>query len=245
MTADMAPDLAPPPSTAVPSQRPGRRLAGSDAYWISAVAGMTLLVLLLCAGTGYVYEPFAQAQIARTFAATAAVAAPGKQTSRSDAGVSQLRARLKRLGPRGLYVVIDQTNNRLYLRRNNQTVFEAVCSAGSGMVLKEDATGRTWVFDTPRGRFQVLSKLENPVWRKPDWAFIEEGQPIPANAAERFEYGTLGEYALYFGNGFMIHGTLYERLLGRSVTHGCIRLGRDDLRKVFATVPIGTPIYIY
>jgi L,D-transpeptidase YbiS len=43
----------------------------------------------------------------------------------------------------------------------------------------------------------------------------------------------------------MIHGTLYERLLGRSVTHGCIRLGKEDLRKVFGAVPIGTPIYIY
>jgi L,D-transpeptidase YbiS len=83
------------------------------------------------------------------------------------------------------------------------------------------------------------------VWRKPDWAFVEEGQPIPTKAAERFEYGTLGEYALYFGNGYMIHGTLYERLLGRSVTHGCIRLGRDDLRKVWAMVPVGTPIFVY
>ena len=29
----------------------------------------------------------------------------------------------------------------------------------------------------------------------------------------------------------MIHGTLYERLLGRAVSHGCIRVGRDDLRQ--------------
>ncbi len=150
-----------------------------------------------------------------------------------------------RTQPRGTYVVIDQTHNRLTLRRDDEVVLEAVCSAGSGMVLKEGATGRTWVFDTPRGKFQVLSKIENPVWRKPDWAFVEEGQPIPTNAAERFEYGTLGEYALYFGNGYMIHGTLYERLLGRSVTHGCIRLGRDDLRKVWAMVPVGTPIFVY
>ena len=84
-----------------------------------------------------------------------------------------------------------------------------------------------------------------PVWRKPDWAFVEESQPIPRNPADRLDYGTLGEYALYFGDGFMIHGTLYERLLGRAVSHGCIRVGRDNLRKVWANARIGTQIFIY
>ena len=71
------------------------------------------------------------------------------------------------------------------------------------------------------------------------------GEPIPKNPADRLDYGTLGEYALYFGDGFMIHGTLYERLLGRAVSHGCIRVGRDDLRKVWANARIGTQIFIY
>ena len=113
------------------------------------------------------------------------------------------------------------------------------------MLIESGGGKRKWVFDTPRGRFAVLRKVENPVWKKPDWAFLEEGEPIPKNDSERFEYGMLGEYALHFGNGYMIHGTLYERLLGRSVTHGCIRLGRDDLRQVYASCPIGTPIFIY
>jgi len=91
----------------------------------------------------------------------------------------------------------------------------------------------------------VLTLLRNPVWAKPDWAFVEDGQPIPKNPADRLESGTLGEYALYFGDGFMIHGTLYERLLGRAVSHGCVRVGRDDLRKVWANARIGMHIYIY
>jgi L,D-transpeptidase YbiS len=43
----------------------------------------------------------------------------------------------------------------------------------------------------------------------------------------------------------MIHGTLYTRLLGRSVTHGCIRLGPDDLQAVWDAAPIGTPVFIF
>jgi L,D-transpeptidase YbiS len=157
----------------------------------------------------------------------------------------RLQAALRRRVPRGPWIVIDQTHNRLRLMRGEETVLEAPCSAGSGMVLKEGTAGRVWVFDTPRGRFEVLSKTEDPVWKKPDWAFVEEGEPIPKDPADRLEYGSLGEYALYFGNGYMIHGTLYERLLGRPVSHGCIRLGRDPLRVVYRTAPLGTPVYIY
>lgn len=201
--------------------------------------------VVLLAGTGYGYE---SVELGRE---TEANAVAPSLVSAADRGLAakqrQLWAKLDRQSPRGRYIVIDQTHNRLYVREKGRTLIEAICSAGSGVVLKEAEAGkgRTWVFDTPRGHFRVLSKINKPVWRKPDWAFIEEGEPIPKNPADRLEYGTLGEHALYFGNGFMIHGTLYERLLGRSVSHGCIRLGRDDLRKVFAAAAVGTPIYIY
>ncbi len=181
--------------------------------------------------------------------AEVSVSPPPKPASREAARLVAERERLatalRRKVPRGAWIVIDQTHNRLRLMRGDETVLEAPCSAGSGLVLKEGSGGRVWVFDTPRGRFEVLSKLEKPVWRKPDWAFVEEGEPIPKNPGDRLEYGSLGEYALYFGNGYMIHGTLYERLLGRPVSHGCVRLGKEPLREVFRQAPVGTPVYIY
>jgi L,D-transpeptidase YbiS len=157
----------------------------------------------------------------------------------------QLQSKVAQAGPRGTYIVVDQTHNRLYLRKDDATMHTAVCSAGSGMVLREGEAGRKWVFDTPRGLYKVRNKVSNPIWKKPDWAFVEEGKPIPKNPQDRFEAGTLGEYALYLGDGYMIHGTLYTRLLGRNVTHGCIRLGKEDLRAVWAAAPIGTQVFIY
>ena len=197
-----------------------------------ALPGSLLLIGL--AGTGQDYETVWSAGAAE------GVAAPAR-----DPRAARLEKALRRLRPRGAYIIVDQTHNRLRLMRDGEVLVDAPCSAGSGMVLREGKEGRSWVFDTPRGRFQVLARLRDPVWRKPDWAFVEEGEPVPKDPDDRFEYGSLGEYALYFGDGYMIHGTLYERLLGRSVTHGCIRLGREALRKVFEQSPLGTSILIF
>jgi len=216
----------------------------------ATAAGVVVAVLLVVgiawAGTGYRYDPY----IEKPAAVTGKVPTTDRElkqfATRLDRRSRELTARLKATAPRGVYIVIDQTQNRIYLKRDEDTLLDARCSAGSGLVLKETGgKNRQWVFDTPRGRFEVLTLLRNPVWAKPDWAFVEDGQPIPRNPADRLESGTLGEYALYFGNGFMIHGTLYERLLGRAVSHGCIRVGRDDLRKVWANARIGMHIYIY
>jgi lipoprotein-anchoring transpeptidase ErfK/SrfK len=206
---------------------------------VRAALVVAALVLLAFAGTGWDFRDVSAAPAAGEGKPA------GRDAARLLAEEGRLEALLARKVPRGTWIVIDQTHNRIRLMRGDEQVLEAPCSAGSGMVLKEGTKGRVWVFDTPRGRFEVLSKMENPVWRKPDWAFVEEGEAIPKNPADRLEYGSLGEYALYFGNGFMIHGTLYERLLGRPVSHGCIRVGRDPLREVYKQSPIGTPIYIY
>jgi L,D-transpeptidase ErfK/SrfK len=228
-----------------PRRRPG--LLPVEGWWkVVAVAIVAFAGAIAWSGTGYGYRPYAD-EPARLSGQVPAGDRDLKQfVGRLDRRSRDLAARLKATAPRGVYIVIDQTQNRLYLKKDDETLLDARCSAGSGMVLKESyGKKREWVFDSPRGRFQVLSLLRNPVWAKPDWAFVEDGEPIPTRSADRLETGSLGEYALYFGNGFMIHGTLYERLLGRAVSHGCIRVGRDDLRKVWANARLGMHIYIY
>ncbi len=208
------------------------------------VIGGLLALALLGAGSGFRYRPV-EAPGSSSPPPRQDVAAASVDLRSLRAEQRELQRKLDRKRPRGSYIVIDQTNNRLLLKRGDETLLEAPCSSGSGMVLHEGENGRTWVFDTPRGEFRVLQRKTSPAWRKPDWAFVEEGKPIPKDPAERIEYGVLGEYALHFGDGYLIHGTLYERLLGRSVSHGCIRLGRDDLRTVWRETRLGTPIYIF
>ncbi|HOW86935.1 MAG TPA: L,D-transpeptidase [Candidatus Aminicenantes bacterium] len=169
-----------------------------------------------------------------------------KDVAKVEKNVQQIEKRLAGMLPKGLYIVIDTAANRLYLKNGEQVLREAVVSCGSGVVLEEPGgKKRSWVFDTPRGEFSVKNKITNPYWVKPDWAFIEEGEKIPRGMEDRIEAGTLGDYALGFGQGFFIHGTLYTRLLGRNVTHGCVRVGDEDLKFVFKSVSVGTKIYIY
>lgn len=172
---------------------------------------------------------------------TAAIEIPKELQSRN----ASLAGRLKALATRDLFIVVDTAENRLYVMNGEKVQKEVVVSCGSGDILEETGGNRKWIFDTPRGEFSVTSKLVNPTWIKPDWAFIEEGEKPPANFNERIDNDSLGAYALGFGDGFFIHGTLYTRLLGRNVTHGCVRVGDKDLEGVFHSVSIGAKIYIY
>jgi len=157
-----------------------------------------------------------------------------------------LKKQLAQFIPHQHYILVDTARNHLYVKRSQEIVLDAIASTGSGVVLDKPGEGNTqWVFDTPRGEFTVQSKLTHPAWVKPDWAFIEEGLMVPKNPADRVEQGVLGDYALGFGKGYFIHGTLYTRLLGKNVTHGCIRLNDDDLKSVYQLARVGTPIMIF
>lgn len=199
----------------------------------------TAVFVTLTLSAGFSYEPLDSRQSGQPASGPAELA-------ELETEHRQLAAAARRRIPRDRYIVIDRGNNRLYVRDGEEVVLDAVVSTGSGTILREiGGQGRTWIFDTPPGRHEVRGLRTNPVWTKPDWAFLEEGLPLPTTIEQRFESGVLGEYALNLGGGYLIHGTLYERLLGRSVTHGCVRVGRDDLRGLVGATGLGTDVYIF
>ena len=205
-----------------------------------ATSGVVLLLLLILSArtTNHVAPENSQAAPQPT---------QGKTDLRPlQARYKTLSKQLSQLMPNQPYILVDTARNRLYVKHQEQVVLDAIASTGSGTILDKPGEGNSrWIFDTPRGEFLVKSKLTNPTWIKPDWAFIEEGLAVPLNAADRAEQGVLGEYALGFGKGYFIHGTLYTRLLGKNVTHGCIRLNDSDLKGVYKLARVGTPIMIF
>lgn len=162
-----------------------------------------------------------------------------------DKGLAGIQKKLSVFLPKGPFLIINTSANNFRLMNDDKVLREGMCSTGSYTILQA-GDNKQWIFKTPRGMFKILNKIENPVWKKPDWAFIEEGLPVPsANHPSRYEYGVLGDYSMILGDGYMIHGTLYKRFLGMPVTHGCVRMGDADLEEVFKTMQIGSKVYIY
>ncbi|HEX7048618.1 MAG TPA: L,D-transpeptidase [Longimicrobiales bacterium] len=154
------------------------------------------------------------------------------------------------LHPDGRYILIRLAENRLYLMEHERAVWSAPVATGTGFRL--EGTGRAWQFSTPRGVFRVQRKELDPVWIKPDWAFIEEGRPVPPlDSPLRREPGMLGTTALYIGYELALHGTSRPELVlrpdpdERRVSHGCIRLTNEDARTLYHLVEVGTPVLIY
>jgi L,D-transpeptidase ErfK/SrfK len=167
-----------------------------------------------------------------------------KQISESKKQIDVLQKQLAAFIPRDPFMIINTTANTFVLRTKDKIIREGICSTGSNTLL--DAEDQQWFFQTPKGHFKVLTKIIDPVWRKPNWAFVEEGLPVPPpEHPSRYEPGTLGDYALTLGQGYLIHGTLYKRFLGLPVTHGCIRLGDEDLEVVYKKLKPGSLVYIF
>lgn len=144
----------------------------------------------------------------------------------------------------GTVITIDVSTNQAYLFKDGELVRSSRAATGSDKVLRK---GRNvWWFRTPRGKHTVVRKVVDPVWTKPDWAFVEEGKPIPpADSPKRKEKGTMGKYALDLGDRVMIHGTNDPKSIGRRVSHGCIRLPNDMLSLLWKEAALGTEVYIF
>lgn len=144
----------------------------------------------------------------------------------------------------GEVITIDVSTNQAYFFRDGALVRKSKAATGSDKILRKGR--RVWWFRTPRGRYTVLRKVKDPVWTKPDWAFVEEGKPIPPpDSPLRKEKGTMGRYALDLGDRVMIHGTNDPKSIGRRVSHGCIRLPNGMLSLLWKEVEVGTEVYIF
>jgi L,D-transpeptidase ErfK/SrfK len=220
------------------------KLLNKPVLILSVIAGAVLIVCLILEGAGYCILHHKNALLIKGNAA--AVSGDGDALNTLDKKNSRLVNQIKALAPSDVYIVVDTAQNILYLKNGNQFTRKVVVSTGNGNVLTElTGSKRSWTFDTPKGEFAVKNMRTDPLWTSPDWEFISKDEEIPRNKADRIQEGVLGDYALDLGDGYMIHGTLYTRLMGKHVTHGCIRVGDDDLLAVYKSSKKGTKVFIF
>jgi L,D-transpeptidase ErfK/SrfK len=96
---------------------------------------------------------------------------------------------------------------------------------------------------TPLGTLTVVEKIVAPTWFPPP-SIREEDPELPASVPPGPD-NPLGSHALRLSSRtIMIHGTTRPFGIGRSVSHGCLRLYPEDIARLFEVVPVGTPVAI-
>jgi hypothetical protein len=144
----------------------------------------------------------------------------------------------------GVVITVDVSKNHAYLFRDGELIDDGPAATGKETVLEHGED--MWLFHTPRGHLKVLRRIEDPVWTKPDWAFIETGEPVPPrDSPKRQVRNFLGKYALALGDGILIHGTTDKKSLGRPASHGCIRVPANLLANIWNNSQVGTDVYIF
>ena len=97
---------------------------------------------------------------------------------------------------------------------------------------------------TPAALFTVITKKQDPTWHVPASILRESAQrgrtqppvvpPGPGNPLGAFWIGLSV-------SGIGVHGTTAPASIYHAATHGCIRLGSADIRRLFTLVAVGTP----
>lgn len=109
-------------------------------------------------------------------------------------------------------------------------------SDGSTIVVDDAEIVRRY----PDGRTDVLEGGEGR-------EIVAEGKVFipPFGTNHRKFAGVVGTHRLNMGDGYALHGTDVPSSIGRSVSHGCVRLRNEDIETLYQLVPVGTPVYIY
>ncbi len=118
-------------------------------------------------------------------------------------------------------VVVDKSQNLLFLRRKGEIFNSYVVATGKGG-------------NTPEGRFKIVNKLVEPTWYRSGAILLPDD---PDNI--------LGSRWMGFDKaGYGIHGTTEPETLGQQITLGCIRMANEDVEELYDIIPAGTEVIV-
>lgn len=114
---------------------------------------------------------------------------------------------------------------------------ESIPTPDGGMITVQ---GNDVVRQYPDGRVDAYDVTEGR-------EIISGGSVIipPFGTNQRKYKGVMGTHKLSLGDGYALHGTNKPETIGRSVSHGCIRLRNEDIEHLYRIVDVGTPVFIY
>jgi L,D-transpeptidase ErfK/SrfK len=145
------------------------------------------------------------------------------------------------------FILPDAPRKGIVINLAAMRLFQFKGDRESMMVLTYPVGIGTEERSSPTGQMVVERKQIRPTWYVPSSIAKDhrkKGDPLPA-AVPPGPQNPLGEYALYLSkSGYLIHGTNKPASIGLRATNGCIRLYPEDIKKLFESTPVKTPVYI-
>lgn len=113
------------------------------------------------------------------------------------------------------WIDIDLSEQRLRAYENGEVVRTTLVSTGLPQT------------PTPKGQFRIWIKLRYDDMSGPDY-YLED---VP--------------YAMYFYQGYGLHGTYWHNNFGQRMSHGCVNLPTSEAEWVFDFVDVGTLVNVH
>jgi L,D-transpeptidase ErfK/SrfK len=126
-----------------------------------------------------------------------------------------------------LKLVLKLKERRLYLYRGDKLETKYPVAIGKP----------GW--ETPTGTFKIIQMIKDPAWAHP----FKKGVVLPPGPQN-----PLGKRWVAFWtdgtNAIGFHGTPNESVMGRAVSHGCVRMRNKDVVALYDLVSLGTPVTV-
>jgi L,D-transpeptidase ErfK/SrfK len=87
---------------------------------------------------------------------------------------------------------------------------------------------------SPTGSFTIVQRIPDPTW-------YNKGKIVPPGKSNPLGPRWLG----LSKKGYGIHGTNNPASIGRSASHGCIRLRNSDIQELFEMASVGDAVELY
>jgi lipoprotein-anchoring transpeptidase ErfK/SrfK len=123
-------------------------------------------------------------------------------------------------------VVVDLSDRRVYVYRGDTVMASYPTGIGK----------KGW--ETPTGAFEIAHMQYHPVWRHPITGKVFEAGPDSPLGDRWIGFWSDGRNKIGF------HGTPDDDLVGKAISHGCLRMRNPDVRMLYKQVGLGTTVVV-
>lgn len=228
---------------------PDRRSFPRPPLWLN------LFLLLLGIG-GLLYARHHREQVSTRFARVIAEEArtpvdlknAKEQLAELDLNREQLRQELEgrskfmaSLKSENFYLSIDTKQRKLRFYYGDTVLREADIVVGEARTIQGNS--KQWTFIPLKGAFPVEAKIVGHAWRVPEWLYVANDQPVPAQRPAIVN--GLGKYVIFLPNGYAIHTQPGPDSPLQGPKPGSYMVSEDVLRAIWPRIHKGTQVYIF